>query len=244
MARWTVARLMKKMALQGVIRGGRIRTRERRYRARTRSRERRDVAGATRRRSAASVRSPDRERWCQALSARSRQPPVPGIAAERAMGLGLNLRRDVAKGSSTTRSSSTPTLAASSVGGYRAQHTQDLCWTRWSRPCTITDPSPAAGSSTTPIGVAQSRSSALSVLPRLGSSRPSAASATTTTAIAETIYGLCKAEVFHRRRPRGARSKPSSKRRLNGSNSSTTAGFTPRQAASRLPRPKSHTTRA
>ena len=62
-ARCTVARLMKKMALQGVIRGGRVRT---------------TVSDQG-----------------HALSARSRQSPVPGATAERAVGLGLHLRRDV-----------------------------------------------------------------------------------------------------------------------------------------------------
>jgi len=42
-------------------------------------------------------------------------------------------------------------------------------------------------------------------------------------ALAETINGLYKAEVIHRRGP-GAASKPSSSRRSNGSNGSTIAG--------------------
>ena len=62
-ARCTVARLMKKMALQGVISW---------------------QAGAD-----------HGERQGHALSARSRQSPVPGSTAERAVGLRLHLRRDV-----------------------------------------------------------------------------------------------------------------------------------------------------
>jgi hypothetical protein len=59
-ARCTVARLMKKEALQGVIRD-------------------------------------DRERHSHALSARPRQSPVPSTTAERAVGLGLHLRRDLGR---------------------------------------------------------------------------------------------------------------------------------------------------
>ena len=57
-------------------------------------------------------------------------------------------------------------------------------------------------------------------------------------ALAETINGLYKAEVIHRRGPWRS-SKPSSSRRSNGSTGSTIAGCWSRSATSRRPKPRS-----
>ncbi len=105
--------------------------------------------------------------------------------------------------SSTWPSSSMPMPGASSAGASRAPPTPPSYSTLWSRPCTIVAPSRAAGSCTTATGARNtSRCATPSGSPRPASSRPSAALATATiNALAETINGLYKAEVIHRRGP-------------------------------------------
>ena len=101
-ARCTVARLMRQMGLQGVVRGS------------------------------------ERPHHCQrpgrVVPARPGEPAVPRAAPERAMGVGLHLRRDLVglrlRGLRHRRLSP----AGSWAGGVAARHMPASCWMRWSRP--------------------------------------------------------------------------------------------------------------
>ena len=107
---------------------------------------------------------------------------------------------------------------ALSAGVSPARLTPVLCWTRWSRPCTSAGPCGAAASSIIVIAVCStSRSGIPSGLPRRASSLRWAASGAASgaaqpvlgpakpdpgdNALAETVNGLCKAELIHRRGP-------------------------------------------
>jgi putative transposase len=153
--------------------------------------------------SSAASRSHDGQRQGGALPARSRQPPVPCTGAEHAVGLGLHLRRDLVRASSTSPSSSTPTPAASSAGASAGRRMPASCSMPWSRRCMTAGPVIAAASSTTATAAANtSRSSTPSAWPRPGI-EPSVGSVGDSydNALAETINGLYKAEVIHRRGP-------------------------------------------
>ncbi len=86
----------------------------------------------------------------------------------------------------------------------RARRTPALCWTRWSKPCTNAGPSGAAASSITAIARAAQyvsikyteRLAEAGIEPSVGSVGDSYDNA-----LAETINGLYKAEVIHRRGP-------------------------------------------
>ncbi|MBB4383578.1 transposase InsO family protein [Bradyrhizobium sp. SBR1B] len=105
--------------------------------------------------------------------------------------------------SSTSPSSSMPMPAGSWAGGPRAQRMPASCWMRWSRHCMIDVRSIAAGSCTIATGVAQyvaikytERLAEAGIEPSVGSVGDSYDNA-----LAETINGLYKAEVIHRRGP-------------------------------------------
>ena len=138
-----------------------------------------------------------------AVPAGSRQSPVPG--AERRMRCGSRISPMSRPGpaSSMSPSSSTPMLGASSAGGSHEPRMPASCSMRWSRPSMSGGRCIAAGSCTTATGAANtSRSNTPSAWRRPASSRRSAASATVyDNALAETINGLYKAEVIHRRGP-------------------------------------------
>ncbi len=92
---------------------------------------------------------------------------------------------------------------ASSAGASRAPPTPPSYSTLWSRPCTIVAPSRAAGSCTTATRGSQylalrytERLAEAGVEPSVGSVGDSYDNA-----LAETINGLYKAEVIHRRGP-------------------------------------------
>src|SRR4029077_20199329 len=93
--------------------------------------------------------------------------------------------------------------AGSWVGGSRARRTPASCSTRWSRHCMIDGRSIAAASCTIASGAAQyvsikytERLAEAGVEPSVGSVGDSYDNA-----LAETINGLYKAEVIHRRGP-------------------------------------------
>ena len=183
-ARYTVARLMRRMGLHGVVRGRKVRT---------------------------TVPDPA-ARW-------PRQPPVPGTAAERPVGVaGLKVpsaqpmdgQRRAAispmsrpgRGSSTWHSSSTPLPGGSSAGACRGPRTRALCWTLWSRPSTpCCNPFRLALRRLVETG----RYLALRYTDRLAEAgvQPSVGSVGDSydNALAETINGLFKAEVIHWRSP-------------------------------------------
>jgi hypothetical protein len=97
--------------------------------------------------------------------------------------------------------SSTPTPVASSAGGSHGGRTPASCSTRSSRPCTTASPSIAAGSCTTATEATVSikyteRLAEAGIEPSVGSVGDSYDNA-----LAETINGLYKAEIIHRRGP-------------------------------------------
>src|SRR4051812_15114904 len=103
--------------------------------------------------------------------------------------------------SSMSPSSSTFLRGALSAGVSPARLTPTSCWTRWSKPCTSAGPSAAAASSITAIAQYVSikyteRLAAAGIEPSVGSIGDSYDNA-----LAETINGLYKAELIHRRGP-------------------------------------------
>ena len=143
--------------------------------------------------------------------------------------------------SSTSRSSSTCSRAASSAGGSARRCTPTSCSTRWSKRSTsrVRD---ADGSCITAIAAAQylsirytERLADAGIEPSVGSVGDSYDNA-----LAETIIGLYKTEVIHRRGPWRI-SRPSNSRRSNGSTGSTTVGCSNRSATSRRPNSKQRT---
>src|ERR1700751_2679381 len=104
---------------------------------------------------------------------------------------------------SMSPSSSTPMPAASSAGGCRAALTRASCSTRSSRRCTSGDRCVAAASFTIPIAACNTFS--IKYIERLAEAgiEPSVGSVGDSydNALAETINGLYKAEVIHRRGP-------------------------------------------
>jgi transposase InsO family protein len=98
---------------------------------------------------------------------------------------------------------STPMRGGSSVGEPAGRHMPASSWMPWNRRFTIVSRFIGEASSTTATAAANmSRSNIPSALRRPVSSGRSAASETATTnALAETINGLYKAEVIHRRGP-------------------------------------------
>src|SRR3954451_14056793 len=102
---------------------------------------------------------------------------------------------------SMSPSLSTSLRGVSSAGVSPAPLTPASCWTRWSKPCTSAGPSGAAASSITAIAQYLSikyteRLAAAGIEPSVGSVGDSYDNA-----LAETINGLYKAEVIHRRGP-------------------------------------------
>ena len=171
MARCTVARLMRQMGLQG--RGSR------------QSRQDHD------------------QRPSDAMPARPGEPAVPGAAPERALGVGLHLRRDLARASSTSPSSSTRSPGASSAGGCRARHAPASSSMPWSRRSTTAGPSRQGGlvhhsdRGVQYVSIRYTeRLAEAGIEPSVGSVGDSYDNA-----LAETINGLYKTEVIHRRGP-------------------------------------------
>ena len=170
-ARCTVARLMRAMGLQGVIRG--------------------------------KPHPHDDQRQVCAVPARSGEPAVPRASARTCSGSPTSPMSRPGRASSTWRSSSTSTPAASSAGGRAARRMPASCSMRWSRRCTIADRRTAAVSSTTRDRGIQyvsikytERLAEAGIEPSVGSVGDSYDNA-----LAETINGLYKAEVIHRRGP-------------------------------------------
>ncbi len=151
------------------------------------------------------------------MPAGPREPAVPGTAPERALGLGLHLRRDLAGLRLCGLRHRRLRPAHRRLAVSAARHMRASCSMHWSRLCMSGSPSARrARPSQRSRQSNTSRSATPSAWPKPASSPRSAASATaTTTPLAETINGLYKAEVIHRRGP-GARWKPSSSRRWNG----------------------------
>ena len=145
----------------------------------------------------------DGERQGHALSARSRQSPVPGTTAERAVGLGLHLRRDVdglRLRRVRHRRLRSPHRRLACVS---ARRTPASCSMRWSRP--LHDRKPVSGGGLvhhSDRGVQYvsikytERLAEAGLVPSVGSVGDSYDNA-----LAETINGLYKAEVIHRRGP-------------------------------------------
>src|ERR1700689_4147997 len=103
---------------------------------------------------------------------------------------------------SMSPSSSTLMPAGSLAGGARARRTPALCSMRWSRPCPSADRSIAAASCTIATGAANtSRSNIPSVWLKQALSLVGSVGDSYDNALAETINGLYKAEVIHRRGP-------------------------------------------
>ena len=100
-------------------------------------------------------------------------------------------------------SSSTPMRGGSSAGELAGRRMRTSSWTPSNRRFMTEGLPAAAASSITAIAASNMfRSSTPSVSPKPGSSLPSAASANSyDNALAETINGLYKAEVIHRRGP-------------------------------------------
>ena len=118
------------------------------------------------------------------MPARSRQPPVPCAEAERALGLGLHLCRDLDRLRLRRLRDRRLCPPDRRLAGLHARRTRASCSMRWSRRSMIDGPSIAAGSSTTATEAANtSRSSTPSAWRRPASSPRSAASATATTTL-------------------------------------------------------------
>ena len=177
-----------------------------------------------------------RSRSGRGLPARPGQPAVQGAAAEPALGGGFHLRRHLGRlrlRGLRDRRLRPPDrrLARVTLGPERTS-----CSMPWSRPCTSAAPSPAAASSVTPI--AGRNTSSIRYTERLAEAgiEPSVGSVGDCydNALAETIIGLFKAEVIHRRGPwrslRGGRVRHARMGRLV---QSPAAARTDRQRASR-----------
>ena len=103
--------------------------------------------------------------------------------------------------SCTSLSLSTPMHGASSAGGYHGLRTRASCSTRWNKPSMTASPCIAGASCITATEAAStSPSSTPNAWPRRASSPPYVGDSYDN-ALAETINGLYKAEVIHRRGP-------------------------------------------
>ena len=107
------------------------------------------------------------------------------------------------RASSMSPSSSTPSPGASSAGGSAGQRMPTLCWTRWSRRCTTAGPASRGGlvhhsdRGVQYVSIRYTeRLAEAGIEPSVGSVGDSYDNA-----LAETINGLFKAEVIHRRGP-------------------------------------------
>ena len=143
------------------------------------------------------------QRQGRAMPARSRQPPVPGASAEHALGLRLHLCRDLDRLRLRRLRDRRLCPPDRGLAGQHGRRMPASCSMPWSRHCMIDGPSIAAGSCIIATGAANtSRSNTPSAWLKPASSPRSAASATVyDNALAETINGLYKAEVIHRRGP-------------------------------------------
>ena len=170
-ARCTVARLMRQMGLQGVVRGKSVRT-----------------------------TISDKAAPCP-LDRVNRQFKAP--APERAVGLRLHLCRDL--GGLRLRRLRHRCLSpgASSAGGSRGPRTPASCSMLWSRRCTSGSPSIGGGLVHHSDRGSPIRLDPLHRAPRRGRHRASVGSVGDSydNALAETIIGLFKTEVIHRRSP-------------------------------------------
>jgi putative transposase len=170
-ARCTVARLMKDMGIQGIIRGKPHRT-----------------------------TIPDKK---AAVSAGQGEPPVPGACAEHAVGQRLHLCRHLEGVSSMSPSSSTPMPAASSAGASAPRRMRGSFSMPWNRRCMIA--APVKGMGLVHHSDRGSQYLSIKYTERLAEAgiEPSVGSVGDSydNALAETINGLFKAEVIHRRGP-------------------------------------------
>lgn len=100
-------------------------------------------------------------------------------------------------------SSSTPLPGGSSAGGYPARPTPVLSWMPWSRPCISADQPGNLDWFTIRTGAAQYLSIRYTERLGLADIEPSVGSVGDSydNALAETVNGLYKAEVIHRRGP-------------------------------------------
>ena len=181
----------------------------------------------------------DGQRQGSAVPAGPGQPAVPGAAAERAVGLGLHLRRDLAglrlRGLRHRRVRPAHRRLAGVAHGARRLRARCAGAGAARAPAR---PRAAASSIT---AIAGRNTSAIRYTERLAEAgiEPSVGSVGDSydNALAETINGLYKTEVIHRRGPwrtwRRSSSPPS-----NGWTGSTTAACSSPSATFRPPRPK------
>ena len=172
------------------------------------------------------------------VPAGSRQAAVQGRRARTSSGSPTSPTSRPGAASSTSPSSSTSSRGASSAGGCRARCARDLALDALEQALYAPAHTRAASCTTATAACSTSRSATPSGWPRPASSPRSAASATRyDNALAETIIGLYKTEVIHRRGP-WRTSRPSSSPRSNGSTGSTTGACSSRSETSLRPSPR------
>jgi hypothetical protein len=178
----------------------------------------------------------------RAVPAGQGEPAVPGARARTCSGSRTSPTSPPGRASSTWPSSSTPMRAASSAGGSAARPMPASFSMPWNRPCTSGRPVHRGAWC---ITATAARNMSIRYTERLAEAgiEPSVGSVGDSydNALAETINGLFKAEVIHRRGPWRS-FEAVEYATLNGSTGSTTAACWSRSATSRRQRPRPTTT--